>query len=148
MLNIIGGIDNIFEGESDLKFNINSNSGDSCKIMTIHKSKGLEYHICYFAGFSYGFNISDLNDRFMFSEKYGIIGFNLAHFKYLDENKKKILTEAEVIEKPQYAIALWLCDWMKKNGLKSEIIQNNDGIFDSKAVIKKIIKGKPVVVEE
>ena len=42
-------LDSIFEGESDLKFNINSNSGDSCKIMTIHKSKGLEYHICYFA---------------------------------------------------------------------------------------------------
>ncbi|MBE6468283.1 MAG: ABC transporter substrate-binding protein [Alphaproteobacteria bacterium] len=33
-------------------------------------------------------------------------------------------------------------------GVVGQIIQNNDGIFDSKAVIKKIIKGKPVVVEE
>ena len=25
------------------------------------------------------------------SEKYGIIGFNLSHFKYLDENKKNLV---------------------------------------------------------
>lgn len=61
--------------DSDIKMEceISENIDDSVKIMTIHKSKGLEYHICYFAGFSYSFNISDLNDRFMFSEKYGII---------------------------------------------------------------------------
>jgi len=60
---------------SDIKMEceISENISDSVKIMTIHKSKGLEYHICYFAGFSYGFNISDLNDKFLFSEKYGII---------------------------------------------------------------------------
>ncbi|MBQ7105713.1 MAG: UvrD-helicase domain-containing protein [Bacilli bacterium] len=60
---------------SDIKMEceISENISESVKIMTIHKSKGLEYHICYFAGFSYGFNISDLNDRFLFSEKYGII---------------------------------------------------------------------------
>ena len=61
--------------DSEFKIEIKGFDGgsDSVKIMTIHKSKGLEYHICYFAGFSYSFNISDLNDRFMFSEKYGII---------------------------------------------------------------------------
>jgi len=66
-------LDKLIDSDIKMECEISENIGDSVKIMTIHKSKGLEYHICYFAGFSYGFNISDLNDRFMFSEKYGII---------------------------------------------------------------------------
>ena len=41
--------------------------------MTIHKSKGLEYSICYYSGLYSRFNISDLNDKFIFDNKYGII---------------------------------------------------------------------------
>ena len=63
-------LDNIFDGESDLKFNINSSAGDSCKIMTIHKSKGLEYHICYFSGFDKPFNLDDLNTCYRIYDYY------------------------------------------------------------------------------
>ena len=46
---------------------------DSVRIMTIHASKGLEFPICYFASMHSKFNIRDLNEKFMFSEQYGII---------------------------------------------------------------------------
>ena len=52
----------------------NNNIDDnSCKIMTIHKSKGLEFHICYFSGLYKKFNINDLKDIIIFDNKYGII---------------------------------------------------------------------------
>jgi len=66
-------LDKLISSDVKMECEISENINESVKIMTIHKSKGLEYHICYFAGFSYGFNISDLNDKFIFSEKYGII---------------------------------------------------------------------------
>lgn len=66
-------LNKIFEENYDLKFNINSNTSNSCKIMTIHKSKGLEFPICYFAGFSSKFNTSELKEKILFSNKYGII---------------------------------------------------------------------------
>lgn len=43
------------------------------KIMTIHKSKGLEFHLCYFSGLSSKFNLSDVNARFLYDKKYGIV---------------------------------------------------------------------------
>ena len=46
---------------------------DSVKIMTIHGSKGLEFPICYFAILHSKFNISDLNEKILYNEKYGIV---------------------------------------------------------------------------
>ncbi len=69
----INYLEDIFKNDYDLSFNMNTSSSNSCKIMTIHKSKGLEFPICYFAGFSSRFNISELNERILFDNKYGII---------------------------------------------------------------------------
>ena len=66
-------LEDIFDSLYDLKFNVNIASSNSCKIMTIHKSKGLEFPICYFAGFSSRFNLRDLNERILFDNEYGII---------------------------------------------------------------------------
>lgn len=66
-------LDSIFDLDYDLKFSINEKSSSSCKIMTIHKSKGLEFPICYFAGFSSKFNLRDLNERIIFDNKYGLV---------------------------------------------------------------------------
>lgn len=66
-------LDDIFDNDYDLKFNINSSSSNSCKIMTIHKSKGLEFPICYFAGFSSRFNISELKEKIIYDNKYGFV---------------------------------------------------------------------------
>ena len=56
-----------------LECNFNDSREDSVKIMSIHKSKGLEFNICYFSGFYGKFNMKDLNSRFIFSNKYGMI---------------------------------------------------------------------------
>lgn len=66
-------LNGIFEDDYDLKFNVNCGSSNSCKIMTIHKSKGLEFPICYFAGFSSRFNTSELKEKIIYDNKYGLI---------------------------------------------------------------------------
>ena len=65
--------DNIISKDKQIKINMNTNDSNTVKIMTIHKSKGLEYHICYFSGFDKPFNLSDLKDRVIYDNKYGII---------------------------------------------------------------------------
>lgn len=69
----ISFIDNIALKNRAIKFSLNKETGNSVKIMTIHKSKGLEYHICYFSGLYAKFNISDLKDKFMYDNNYGLI---------------------------------------------------------------------------
>lgn len=66
-------LDEVYENNYDLKFSINATSQNSCKIMTIHKSKGLEFPICYFASFANRFNLSELKEKILFDNKYGLI---------------------------------------------------------------------------
>jgi len=83
-------LDEIFEGDYDLKFNVNSGSSNSCKIMTIHKSKGLEFPICYFAGFSGKFNMSELKEKIIYDNQYGLILPKVEEF-YKDTILKTLL---------------------------------------------------------
>ena len=82
-------LDTLIEDNYDIKISMNEDSSDSVKIMTIHKSKGLEYHICYYSGLYAKFNISDLKEKFLFDNKYGIItpyfkeGISNTIYKYL-----------------------------------------------------------------
>ena len=46
---------------------------DGVKIMTIHKSKGLEFPVCYFTELTNRFNMQDINSRFLYDNKYGIV---------------------------------------------------------------------------
>ena len=66
-------LDSIIRKNKQIKINMTDTSGNTVKIMTIHKSKGLEYHICYFSGFDKPFNLSDLKDKIIYDNKYGII---------------------------------------------------------------------------
>jgi ATP-dependent helicase/nuclease subunit A len=66
-------LDQIFDNDYDLKFSVNTSSSNSCKIMTIHKSKGLEFPICYFAGFSGKFNTAELKEKIIYDNKYGLV---------------------------------------------------------------------------
>ena len=66
-------LDNLNGDNMSLECNFNDSREDSVKIMSIHKSKGLEFNICYFSGFYGKFNMKDLNSRFIFSNKYGMI---------------------------------------------------------------------------
>lgn len=95
-------LNELLSTDYDMKYSAASTSSNSVKIMTIHKSKGLEYHICYYSGLYKSFNISDLKDRFLFDNKYGIItpyfkeGIRESFIKYL---VKYHYLEEEVSEK-------------------------------------------------
>ena len=66
-------LNEILEKKYEIKFSSNKESNNSVKIMTIHKSKGLEYSICYYAGLYNKFNIADIKDNFLYYKDYGII---------------------------------------------------------------------------
>lgn len=63
----------IIENDEDIKYATYTKEGNSVKILTIHKSKGLEYPICYFADLDHEFNTSELKDKFIVDKKYGLI---------------------------------------------------------------------------
>lgn len=66
-------LDDIIDNKREIKIPLSVVDENSVSIMTIHKSKGLEYPICYYSGISNLFNISDLKEKIMFDNKYGII---------------------------------------------------------------------------
>ena len=66
-------LNDIIENGIDIKYSSFNDNSDSIKIMTIHKSKGLEFPICYFADMNHKFNVSDINDTFIVDKKYGLI---------------------------------------------------------------------------
>lgn len=63
----------MINSKSEITYKGSLVSSNSVKIMNIHKSKGLEFPICYFSGLHKEFNTSDIKDRFIFDNKYGII---------------------------------------------------------------------------
>ena len=75
-------LDNIFDNNLDLKLSINNDDSNSCKIMTIHKSKGLEFPICYYGSLFNEFYMKEKSDRIVFDNKYGIV------LPYVDEYYK------------------------------------------------------------
>lgn len=66
-------LDTLYEGDYDIRFSLNFEEENSCKIMTIHKSKGLEFPVCYFASFPSKFNLRDLNEKILYDEDYQIV---------------------------------------------------------------------------
>lgn len=58
----------------DIEFIQNKSfESEACNILTIHKSKGLEFNICYFPQLTTSFNQKDLKDRILFDNRYGVI---------------------------------------------------------------------------
>ena len=66
-------LDDLIRNGIGISYNGYKTSSDSVKIMTIRKSKGLEYPICYFADLDHEFNMRDLTDEFIVSNNYGLI---------------------------------------------------------------------------
>ena len=57
----------------DIEYSLNTGNSNSVKILNIHKSKGLEYNICYFTGLSKKSNDEDKKARFLVDNNYDII---------------------------------------------------------------------------
>ena len=70
-------------------------NADVVRIMSIHKSKGLEFPICFVSGLSKKFNMTDVRDSVIFDTNYGI-GLDYVNIekrvKYSDV-RKKVLSE-------------------------------------------------------
>lgn len=79
-------LNNIIDEGIDIKYNAYMTSSESVKILTTHKSKGLEYPICYFADLDHEFNYKELTKSFVVSKKYGLIVAN-----NLENDDKSIL---------------------------------------------------------
>lgn len=56
-----------------IEYSLNSDNSDSVKILNIHKSKGLEYSICYFTGLFKRSNDEDKKAKFIVDSNYNII---------------------------------------------------------------------------
>ncbi|MEG2511414.1 MAG: UvrD-helicase domain-containing protein [Bacilli bacterium] len=99
-------LETIINNNLELKYSIHEETSNSCKIMTIHKSKGLEYPICYYAGLSNKFNISDLKAKFVYDKNFGII---VPYFKEgIGETiNKPLLKEAYLIDEVSEKIRLF-----------------------------------------
>ncbi len=66
-------LETIFNDEKPPEISSSIKDIDAVVIMTIHKSKGLEFPIVYLPFLYKKFNFQDLNDRFIYDNHYGII---------------------------------------------------------------------------
>lgn len=57
----------------EIRFHKNLETENSVNIMTIHKSKGLEYPICYYTGLYAKFNKADVKERMTYDEAIGFV---------------------------------------------------------------------------
>jgi len=57
----------------EVEYSLNSDNSNTVKILNIHKSKGLEYSICYFTGLSKKSNDEDKKAKFIVDSNYNII---------------------------------------------------------------------------
>lgn len=66
-------IDEVTEKGLLIKYSVNTSGTNAVKIMNIHKSKGLEFSLCYFTGMHNKFTIKDIDEWMLFNEELGVI---------------------------------------------------------------------------
>lgn len=85
----------------DIEYTHTKSSQDAVKLMTMHKSKGLQFPVVYLLGLGKQFNFQENRDFFIFDEQFGLIsqvlddGYypNFLRYLYLDEAKRKYVSE-------------------------------------------------------
>ncbi len=90
----------MIKGNDEIKYSAKIGN-DGVKIMNIHKSKGLEFPLCYYASLREEFNTDDLKKRYLFDNTYGIItpffkdglGISILKDLYKDKYLKNDISE-------------------------------------------------------
>ena len=102
ILDFLEYLNNMIDTKTEIRYKEAKADSDAVKIMNIHKSKGLEFPVCYFSGLYQSFNLRDLQSRFMVDPTYGILtpfyqdGIGTLFTKQLIKNK---YLEEEIAEK-------------------------------------------------
>ncbi len=138
---IINHLDAIFDSGQDLKFNVNTDSSNSCKIMTIHKSKGLEFPICYFAGFASKFNLRDLKEKILFDNTYGIILPSVTNF-YKDTILKTLVKEKTKQEEVSEKIRLFYVALTRAKEKMIMVIEKQEELQENNGLVSSSIRSK------
>lgn len=106
-------LNSLISDEEALKISAIISDNNSVTITNIHKSKGLEYKICYFSGFHKDFNFKEASAKFQYSNKYGLIlpsydnGIKTSFITFI--NKENYIKE-EISEKIRlFYVALTRC---------------------------------------
>ena len=68
-----------------IEYSLNASESNTVKILNIHKSKGLEYSICYFTGLSKKSNDEDKKIKFTIDQNYNIVA------PYFDDGIKQTI---------------------------------------------------------
>lgn len=133
----------IIEQDYEMKYSVNMGDSDSVKIMTIHKSKGLEYHICYFSGLYKSFNILDLKERFTYDKEYGII---VPYFKegIGQTIYKELLSNRYILEEISEKIRLFYVALTRAKEKMILLMNYNNNVFcgSNAGVLSKNIRSK------
>lgn len=128
----------VLEMKEEIRYSLNTKDNNSVKIMNIHKSKGLEFNICYFTGLYKEFNMMDVKKRLMYSKYYGIVtpyfdnGLKDTIIKSLLKSK---YLEEEISERIRlFYVALTRCK--EKMIIVIPNIENDENVINDDAKLK------------
>ncbi len=128
-------LDNVISKDYDIKYDNSVEINNSVKIMSIHKSKGLEFPICYFADLQNKFNMKDQKEKVIFSNKYGIILPNIEE-ESKDTIKKILYKNFDTIEEVSERIRLF---YVALTRCKEKIIILAPEVEDDKSSYQEIV---------
>ncbi len=100
---LVNLINEIKENGIKLEYDTFIDTSSAVKMMTIHKSKGLEFPICYFPGLSSAFNELENKARFVFDREIGVIcpyfenGIKETFLKDIFKEKNKLQERSEKV---------------------------------------------------
>ena len=130
-------LDSLINDEESIKIPALLNKNDSVIITNIHKSKGLEYKICYFPSLHKEFNLMDLNNRIIFNTKFGLIlpnydnGFKSNFVNFLN---KETYIKDEISERIRL-LYVALTRAKEKMIMVTNLIQNDNCTTDENGII-------------
>lgn len=95
-IDLIKYLENINENSDlDIEYSQSKNNINAIKLMSIHKSKGLQFPICYLIGLSKQFNNSENKENFIFNKNTGILTKSYKNGFYRNFLQDMLFTEIE-----------------------------------------------------